>query len=145
VALSGEKLVATATQVDTQNTAGTTTSTTFTATLTGGTACGTTFIAPPSGRVLIFNNLAMLNSGANFCLCGVQVRAGGSIGSGTIAYAVSDNDAVTTGGTTEFGLCRVSLVTGLTAGSTYNVQQLFRVTAGTGTFERKHLVAQPQV
>jgi hypothetical protein len=127
------------TQADTQNTSGTTTSTTYTATLTGGTACGVAFTAPTSGRVLVINNSTITNSGANSTYCSYAVRTGGSIGSGTVFLAESDTNAAINQTTSafRFGVSRV--VEGLTAGSTYNVQQSFRVAAGTGTFSGKHL------
>jgi hypothetical protein len=37
------------------------------------------------------------------------------------------------------------LVTGLTPGSNYNVQNLYRVGANTGTFLRKNLIVKPQL
>lgn len=130
---------------DTQNTVGTTTSGTYTATLTGGTACGVVFVAPPSGKVTIFNNSGMLNSGISYCFCAIQIRTGGSIGSGTLVLTASDDESIYFLGSNDIRHSMSRLMTGLTAGSTYNVQQLFRVTGGTGTFNRKHLVVQPSL
>lgn len=125
---------------DTQLTSGTTTSTAFTATLTGGTACGVAFTAPPSGKVFVMNTMQVGPSGG-LALSTVRVRTGSSIGSGTDVVAASDDNTVLCG--SDMRGTSTTLVTGLTAGSSYNVQQLFRVTAGTGTFQRKTLVVKP--
>jgi hypothetical protein len=127
---------------DTQNTSGTTTSTTYTATLTGGTACGIAFTAPASGKVEIFNNCALVNSGASHALCTIRVRTGATIGSGADVVAAADANAIYHVGTNELRFGNSYLLTGLTAGSSYNVQQLFRVTGGTGTFLNKSLIVQ---
>lgn len=129
---------------DTQNTSGTTTSTSYTATLTGGTACGKAFVAPPSGKVLIINNCYFFHSAASFAFCTIRLKTGASIGSGTDVIAAADAECLVTGGVSSQG--RGRLVTGLTAGSSYNVQQMFRVdTSGTGTFVNKQLIVIPQL
>lgn len=128
---------------DTQATSGTTTSISYTATLTGGTACGVAFTAPASGKVLIYNKAYFYNSaaGTSFSFCTARVRTGASIGSGSDVLAAADTEANVT--THVAAQTVVRLLTGLTAGSAYNVQQLFRVDAGTGTFLNKHLIVQP--
>jgi hypothetical protein len=126
-------------------TSGTTTSTTYTATLTGGTACGVVFIPPASGSVMVINNCELSNSGANVTRCGFVVRTGGSIGTGTVIAAASDARAIRTDGTTT-GVIRTActhIVTGLIPGSTYNAQQVFAVSAGTGTYLNKNLAVIP--
>lgn len=124
-----------------QNVAGTTTSTTYTATLSVGTACGLAFTAPASGKVLITHNCEVSNSASGFSLATIRVGTGASIGAGTVVIAAADEEAVFASGLS----VRAStsrLVTGLTAGSPYNVQEQFRVTAGTGTFQRKSLIVE---
>ncbi len=128
---------------DIQNTSGTTTSTSYTATLTGGTACGFSFVAPNSGKVLIMNITEAVNSGGGTSACTIRVRTGGTVGSGSDVLAAADDEAAVVGGTNSLTVSRPRLLAGLTAGSTYNVQQLFRVTSGTGTFSRKGLVLKP--
>jgi len=146
MALTGDKIVAMATVGNTQDTSGTTTSTVYTSTLTSGTACGVAFVAPPSGIVLILNNLALYDSVADFSFCSIRVRTGGTVGSGTDVLAVSDIEAVYHKLTTDMVMSKQRLLTtGLTAGSTYNVQQLFKVASGTGTFYNKRLVVAPQI
>lgn len=127
---------------DTQITAGTSTSGSFTATLTGGTAAGVVFTTPTSGLVVILYNTLMQNSGANFTYFSPQIRTGSTIGSGTIVAAASDDTALTHHGTNalRYGGSQIMVLTALTV---YNVQLLHRVTAGTGTWSRKHVIVLP--
>lgn len=129
--------------VDSQNTTGTTTSTTFTATLTGGTACGVTFTAPTSGKIVVHNYSLIQNSGANDTACGWVLRTGSSIGSGTVVTSASDIRSLRHRLTTQVLFGAAHMVTGLTAGDVYNVQQAFRCDAGTGTFAAKELSVVP--
>lgn len=123
---------------NTQNTSGTTTSGAFVATLTGGTTCSTTFVAPASGKVMIANNSEVVNSvPPAVSICTIEVRAGAVVGAGTVVVAAAIPNGVYAANTTRG--CSSTLVTGLTPGSTYNVQQWFAVTGGTGTFVNKHL------
>lgn len=127
----------------TQAVAGTTTSTTYTATLTGGTACAVAFTAPASGLVLILYAVEAQSSTTNFTACTIRVGAGASLGAGTEIVAASDDNAVVISGTSSMTGCRPYLLSGLASGSAYNVQQRFRVGAGTGTWTRKVLVVVP--
>jgi hypothetical protein len=137
-----DAIEAKATVSNVQNTAGTTTSTSYTATLTGGTTCSLTFVAPPSGSVMIHNTCETKNNtNPELSLCTFEVRAGSTVGSGTVVIAASDDEAVFSTDDVRFGAAR--LLTGLTPGSTYNIRQLFRVTASTGTFSRKSLIVRP--
>lgn len=128
----------------TQATLGTTTSTGFTATLTSGTACSVVFTAPPSGKVLIGNNCECLNSGGGYSVCTPQVRTGAVVGSGTLVLTAADNEALVNTGTSSNRNGATRLLEGLTPGAQYNVQQLFRVQSGTGSFLRKQLIVTPQ-
>lgn len=132
---------------DTQDTQGTTTSTTYTATLTGGTACGCTFVAPLSGVVIIVNSLGFVdNSTTPRSLCTIRVRTGGSIGSGSDVVAALDANACAAVNVDDASQTRVKRVPGLTPGNTYNVQQLFKVSsASTATFASKHLAVFPAI
>jgi len=128
---------------DTEATSGTTTSTTFVETLTGGTTCAVVFTAPTSGRVLVHSNVRISNSGANEGFAGFVVRTGATPGSGTVVLAAADALAILHNGTTAQRAGISELVSGLTAGDSYNVQQAFRVGAGTGTFRDKTLTVVP--
>lgn len=122
---------------DVQNAAGTTSSLTFVSALTGGVACGAAFVAPASGRVLVTSTSQLGPGGGGLAMSSLRVRTGGTIGSGTDHVAVSDDNLLFCGNDARSSL--VLLVTGLTAGNTYNVQQMFRTTVGTATFQRKTL------
>jgi hypothetical protein len=128
---------------DLEGTSGTTTSTTYTPTLTGGTACGLTFVAPTSGRVMVFNAARMVNNGANETYCGWFMRTGSSIGSGSTVVSAQDDRSILHTGTAFTRMGTSYLATGLTPGSTYNVQQEFRVGAGTGSYANKDLTVIP--
>jgi len=113
-----------------QATAGSTTSTSYVNTLTGGTACGTAFVAPPSGGVMITNQLQLSASagGGLFSLCTIRVCTGAVVGSGSAIVTASDANAVqvsqNTAGATGI---RRTYVSGLTPFNSYNVQQWFKV------------------
>lgn len=144
MALTGDKVTGLDTTWDTQDTSGTTTSTTYTATLTGGTACGVAFVAPFSGKVLIHNSIYCFNGAplSNFSFGSFRIRTGGTVGSGTDVLTAADTRAVVTNYVNS--QTRTQAVSGLTAGATYNVQQLFRVDGNTGTFLGKQLIVEPQ-
>ena len=133
-----------ATVTSTQVTSGTTTSASYTATLTGGTACGVAFVAPASGKVVIVNTVQSSNSGAGNSFCAIHVRTGAVVGSGTDVLASSDDEAHTNTGTSAFRFSVSRLLTGLTPGASYNVQQEFKASSGTATFSRKHLFVDPK-
>lgn len=128
---------------DSESASGTTTSTSFTATLTGGTACEVTFVAPTSGKVCIVNTGSLVNSGANETQMGFRIGTGSTPGAGTEVLAASVDRSLRNTGTNRISATFEWFVTGLTAGSTYNVQQQFAVAAGTGTFLRKQLTVVP--
>jgi hypothetical protein len=133
---------------DTQNTLGSTTATAFTATLSGGTACGFAFTAPLSGVVMVYNSSVVDNSdAAQRSYCTFRIRTGGTIGSGTDFWAAADASAIYNLGTADNSYGRAIRVPGLTAGATYNVQQLFRSAVGTATatFLNKHLAVLPVI
>lgn len=131
-------------QMDEETAAGTTTSGTYTATLTGGTTCALTFTAPPSGKIIIHNVAQLDNSSTQTSLCSWQLRTGTTIGAGTVIIDASDDRTIRQIGTNEARFGDSYLVTGLTGGSDYNVQQMFRGSGGTtATFSRKVLIIVP--
>lgn len=127
-----------------QAVAGTTTSVSYVATLTSGTTCSTTFVAPSSGKVIIKNTAEALNSGAGYSRYAIEVRTGAVIGSGTAIITAGDDDSGGNTGTSSVRATCETMLSGLTAGSTYNLRQLFRVQSGTGTFLRKNVIVSPQ-
>lgn len=124
---------------------GTTTSASYTATLTGGTACSFTFVAPTSGVVEVVNTAQVDNSStAQTSLMSFEIRTGSSVGSGTVMFAASDDDALRNLGTNEVQMTFARIVDGLTGGATYNIRQMFRGSGGTtATFIRKRLAVIP--
>jgi hypothetical protein len=130
---------------DVQDAVSTTTSGGYTAALTGGQACGVAFVAPASGKVVIHYISVIINNttGASTFVT-PRVKTGSVIGSGTDVVAAADENSLSTAtlATTVNTGPRYGghiTVTGLTVGSSYNVQLLHRVSAGTGTFSRKRL------
>lgn len=127
--------------------AGSTTSTSFTATLTSSTAPGVVFVAPPSGRVIVgwHSNLVNTTSGQE-ARVGWELRVGGTIGSGSVVVAATDVRSLRIKGastTNDVAFGSTYLVTALTPGSTYNVRQMYRVSSGTGLFEAKIINVVP--
>ena len=146
MALTGDRVVALQTLNDAQSATGTTTSTTYTATLAaGGTACGKVFVAPASGSVVI-HNATQIQASAGNSFCTIRVRTGDTIGSGTDVLPAGDDDAVITNVAAVVIRAGVDVpVDGLTPGNTYNAQQLFKNdAAGTCTVSRKKIIVKPQ-
>lgn len=117
---------------------GTVTSGTYTGTRTGtANVVGVTFKAPQSGVVRIDWASGIFNSSAaNYTLCSIEVRTGTTIGSGTIVLAASDNYALQASIATEIKIADWYMLSGLTPRADYNVRLMYRVFAGTGTFNR---------
>lgn len=131
---------------DTSVTNGTTTSSTFTNTLTTSGIRGVVFISPPSGKVLIHGAAGGSNNNNNQTFLSFEVRTGGTVGSGTVV--LSSNENVASENLNEVN--RISrhnvmgIVTGLTAGTTYNAALTYRGIGGsTNTYNRRHIVVQP--
>lgn len=131
--------------VSVQNTAGTTSSTSYTSTLTSGTACGVAFVAPTSGKVLVHNSALLDHSTTGTSWCSWILRTGASIGSGSTALGLSASDsrAIKHIGTSESRQGDTYLITGLTPGASYNIVQQFRTTGATATFSDKVLSVTP--
>lgn len=92
---------------------------------------GTSFVAPASGNVVITLTMYLKSSTAGvYSMGGLIVRAGGTVGSGTVFATKS---ALIINANTQWIRCSGAVaITGLTPGSTYNVQAVFHSdTAGT--------------
>lgn len=130
---------------DSSVTTGSTTSTSFTNTLTTTGIRGVSFVAPPSGNAIVHGLASGWNSLAVHSFMSFEVRVGGTIGSGAVHLASDENTA------SEFLLTAtdparhkvMGLVTGMTAGSTYNACLTYRVPSGTGSYARRHILVQP--
>ena len=116
----------------------------------GSPVCGTTFVAPPSGRVIITVSgaISISNNGERIFLS-YDVRAGSTIGSGTLVAGAADLSALIAGSAVNSGAAAWAssshrrLLTGLTAGSTYNVFTRHRVSGGSGTVAARYLLVEP--
>lgn len=94
--------------------------------------------------VIITNNCLISNGSTTATSwCTIRVRTGNVVGSGSDVLAASDNEAIQVDGITPLRAGTSRLLSGLTAGSLYNVQQLFKVDANTGTFAAKNVSVQP--
>lgn len=128
---------------------GSTTSTTYTATLTGSTTPQRAFVANQAGKVLIHWSAYMTHSIANgFCYMSFEIRDGASLGAGSVVVAASDTNAiinrVSGAGSDDAQYGSSKLITGLTPGNSYNIQGLYKlVTAGTLTVVARRIIVQP--
>ncbi len=128
----------------TQDTAGTTTSSTYVESLTGGTPCSFAFVAPPSGKVLVLNSGFVDNSSTGRSHQSWIIRTGSTIGSGTTFLNAGDEKSLANLGPDDVTATRTTLVTGLTPGASYNIRQQFKTSSGTtGNFQWKELVVMP--
>lgn len=89
-----------------------------------GTQCGTSFIAPPSGKVVVSLMAEVKTSTAGSVnLTTIAVRTGGTVGSGTTVLAAADTNFSIQNQNTQLMMGSTQqIVSGLTAGSTYNVR-----------------------
>lgn len=63
--------------------------------IAGSPGCGMTFVAPPSGKVYITVSAYLQeNTAGSYAFCGIEVRTGGTIGSGTVIRSPITNEAV---------------------------------------------------
>lgn len=133
---------------------GTTSSSTFVNSLTTTGIHGTTFIAPPSGNVLVLGSALAANSTAtSYATMDFEVRQGSSIGSGTVVRAATELTAgVNQSGTAnnQGMVFTMDLVTGLTDGSTYNVCLTYHAASGgagvgTAAYDRRHVFTLPMI
>lgn len=131
---------------DSAVTDGTTTSTTFTNSLTTTGVIGVAFTAPASGKVEVKWTCTGRNSNAGvFTITGFDVRNGSTVGSGSVAFAVDENVAVAVQSDSagqQLEHTGIGLATGLTPYADYNACIVYRVTANTGTFNRRRISVQ---
>lgn len=127
---------------DTQNTLSNITSTSYVETFANPAAVA--FVAPVSGRVLIYNSAYLDNSSATArTYLSWDLRAGGTIGSGVDIVSASDATAIENLSANDGTVGRTYTVGGLTPGASYHVQQSGRVTSGTGEYQNRHLIVKP--
>lgn len=134
---------------DTSVTNGTTTSTTFVTSLTTSGVRGVAFFAAPSGKALVLGTAGGSNTTvAQFTLTSFEVRLGAVVGSGVVIVSSDENTAsqFQSQAANQPGQHTVmGNVTGLTGGSSYNACLTYRVTANTGTWNRRKIIVQPSL
>lgn len=115
----------------------------------GDLMVGLTFTAPPSGRVYVTLSAYFQQAiNGESSMVGFALRTGAVIGSGTIVLpsngdrALICGDAVNSGSPARLQASRRALITGLSAGTAYNVVVEMTTTAGgsNSTFYREILV-----
>ena len=126
---------------DVSVTDGATTSTTYVNTLTTTGIIGVVFTGPYSGQSSVrWMATGRHGTASGFTFTSCEVRLGSSIGSGTVVSASDDNTASSYQSSAiniqgeHFG---TRLITGLTFGTVYNACITYRVTTGTGTYNRR--------
>ena len=122
------------------------TNTTFGVGTTGGTYadCGVSFVAPTTGRVMLhYAGELSNNNGLSRTQVAPVVRTGGTVGSGTVVLAASQDEAVQVFGTTPHRTGVSTLVSGLTPGDPYNVRLEHRVDGNQGTALRRRVTVVP--
>ena len=124
---------------------------TNTAAQAGTAVCGLTFVAPPSGKVVVTvsGNISSGQDG-NAAILSYEVRTGSTIGSGTVVLgpdyrrAVHSSRAVNTGAVASIGASHARLLSGLTSGATYNARTMHWINpGGGGTVDARALLIQP--
>jgi hypothetical protein len=124
------------------------TSTSF---IPGSPVVQVTFVAPPSGKVVItVTGSVSESSNGNKGQLGWELRAGVVVGSGTLITATSNNRCVATSkavvasGPAEITASNRYMKTSLTPGDSYHVFTAHRTTpAGTMTVDYRHLLVEP--
>lgn len=127
------------------STARTTTSTSFTSTLTAANICGVSFTAPPSGKVVVLFDADQDNSLSGFCATSIAIRTGSTVGSGTsvLAAAFANSKIDYNGAQSRGGVSHPQ--TGLTPGTVYNAYLEHLTSTGTGTFQWRTVIVLPQL
>lgn len=107
--------------------------------------CGVSFVACATGRAMVLFGGSTDNSTAGaFTIMAPVIRTGGTVGSGTVFLAASDDEALSVGDVIAMRLgAPPVLLTGLTSGDTYNVRLEHRVSAGVGTLLRRRVTVAP--
>lgn len=116
-------------------TQGQTTSTSYTATLTGSTAAGVAFVAGLSGKAFISWAAGMfVQNATDSGWCAIAVKNGGTVGSGSDVLVADDARALRLKSATSLSNDQQwgasYLLTGLTPGNSYNVQEVYKHETG---------------
>jgi hypothetical protein len=126
-----------------------------TAFIAGASPVGVAFTAPPSGDVyILFSAIFSSNIATHAAFVSVEVKTGGTVGSGTLTGGAANSDralicgrAVTAGGPALLSASRGVRYTGLTPGATYNARVMYCVdnAANSITVTYREVVILPQL
>lgn len=111
--------------------------------LAGAFALGAVFTAATSGRALVHWRTSTAAAVGALAWTSFRLGLGSVIGAGTLVTAPSDNVAILSGNTSSFDMGTSTLLTGLIAGTVYNVQMQHRTTAGTSFWGRREIIVVP--
>lgn len=118
----------------------------------GSAVCGGTFVAPASGEVYITVGGSVFSSTNGYmAVLSYEVRAGATLGQGSVILAndyrraVHTGAGVNTGGSSRVGGSHRRKLSGLTPGAFYNVQTKHWVdgSGGTGQVNARSLLVEP--
>ncbi len=122
---------------------------TYGTSLSAGAVAGVAFIAPASGSVIVYNTaLVENNTTTGRSHCSFRIGTGGTIDGGTVFLAAADANSIAMqsgDATDDASLSKPVLVTGLTPGATYNVQQHMKATSGNCITTWRRIVVHPVV
>lgn len=116
----------------------------------GSPVCGTTFVAPPSGSVIVsmFGVVEQpINNGSSHL--SFEVRSGVTIGAGSLIFGASDEYSIVAGeAVNDNAPARASgtvrrMITGLTANAVYNARTMQRRTVNGGEVQNRYLLIEP--
>lgn len=108
----------------------------------GANTCGTTFVAPTTGNVRIMWHARFeSNTAGERVTVSMEVREGGTIGSGTVVSAATDGASLESEARLAAGMWRD--IFGLTPGSTYNCRTMHRITGGNGDIFVRTIAVTP--
>jgi len=127
-------------EVITTDTSAATNNGTYSATagFAGATVCSTLFIAPQSGKANFHWSCEITNV-SSFSLISIEIREGGTVGSGTVVFGPDDNHTARNDSTLAIGCHQSKMLTGLTPGAVYNVRTMHRTNSTNGTFGRRKI------
>lgn len=116
-------------------------------TATQGTpVCGLSFVAPPSGSVLILWRARFEATSAVRALVEIALRNGGTLGAGSTFSGSTDARALETPTNARLQAAMQQRVAGLTPGGTYNVVTEHKLSAaGTGSIFDRAITVVPMV
>lgn len=105
-----------------------------------------TFTAPASGRVKVtVGGLLKVATAGSAAYFSFEIRQGGTVRAGTVVQSNEQGRGVTNYNTQFIGASRTSLVTGLTAGATYNAYVSCYAAAANAIYSQTNLLVEPSL